>query len=152
MLARIMETFGTSPVGLEPTKNEFEELERYEKHGLTHIRPSRRARQICNVHSRRRSRHDRRREKACIRLDREIHITDQPRKGEWKSVKNAKENSAEKRERYETCKQRKPLWGYQNEADPEVMKMQFYTMLANHDANHAWKIDLSDELSSPPTR
>ena len=38
MLARIMETFGTSPVGLEPTKNEFEELERYEKHGLTHIR------------------------------------------------------------------------------------------------------------------
>lgn len=49
-------------------------------------------------------------------------------------------------------KQRKPLWGYQNEADPEVMKMQFYTMLANHDANHAWKTDLSDELSSPPTR
>ena len=38
MLERIMQTFGTSPVGLEPTKNEFEELCRYEKHGLTHIK------------------------------------------------------------------------------------------------------------------
>ena len=38
MLERIMQTFGTSPVGLEPTKNEFEELCHYEKHGLTHIK------------------------------------------------------------------------------------------------------------------
>ena len=38
ILERIMQTFGTSPVGLEPTKNEFEELCRYEKHGLTHIK------------------------------------------------------------------------------------------------------------------
>ncbi len=35
---RIMKTFGTSPVGLEPVKNEFYELERYTKFGLVHIK------------------------------------------------------------------------------------------------------------------
>lgn len=45
--------------------------------------------------------------------------------GEWQSVKNAEQNSlVHKREWYETWKQRKPLWGYVNEANPEVMKMQ----------------------------
>lgn len=38
MLERIMQTFGTSPVGLEPVKNEFEEICRYENHGLKHIK------------------------------------------------------------------------------------------------------------------
>lgn len=38
MLERIMKTFGTSPVELAPIKNEFEEICRYEKHGLTHIK------------------------------------------------------------------------------------------------------------------
>ena len=43
--------------------------------------------------------------------------------GEWQSVKNAEKNSREhKPEWYETWKQRKPLWGYLNEADPEVME------------------------------
>ena len=43
--------------------------------------------------------------------------------GEWQSVKNAEENSREfKPEWYETWKQRKPLWGYLNEADPKVME------------------------------
>ena len=109
--------------------------------------------------------------------------------GEWQSVKNVKENSALKPEWYETWKKRKPLWGYQNEADPDVMemqidtalehgvnvfiydwywfdnrpflenclndgflkaknvdKMQFYLMWANHNANHLWNIDLSDDF------
>ena len=105
--------------------------------------------------------------------------------GEWQSVKNAvpKENGHDWH--------RKPLWGYQNEADPEVMrqqieqatahgvnvfiydwywydnrpflenclndgflkaenrdKMKFYLMWANHDANHYWNIDLSDDYGS----
>lgn len=38
ILDRIMQTFGTSPVALAPKKNDFEELERYEKHGLVHIK------------------------------------------------------------------------------------------------------------------
>ena len=38
--------------------------------------------------------------------------------GEWQSVKN----STQKENGY--CWNRKPLWGYQNEADPEVMKFQ----------------------------
>ena len=36
--ARILETFGTSPVALTPRKNEFEILERYVALGLTHIK------------------------------------------------------------------------------------------------------------------
>ena len=102
--------------------------------------------------------------------------------GEWQSVKN----SAPKENGYYW--NRKPLWGYQNEADPNVMhfqieqavkhgvnvfiydwywydnrpflenclndgflkadnkdKMHFYLMWANHDANHYWNIDLSDD-------
>ncbi|MBQ9481969.1 MAG: glycoside hydrolase family 99-like domain-containing protein [Clostridia bacterium] len=102
--------------------------------------------------------------------------------GEWQSIKNSKP----KENGY--FWNRKPLWGYVNEADPSVMemqieaavshgvnvfiydwywfdgrpfleqcldngflkatnndKMQFYLMWANHDANHCWNIDLSDE-------
>ncbi len=45
--------------------------------------------------------------------------------GEWQSIKNVEKNSREhKREWYETWKNRKPLWGYVNEADPAVMEMQ----------------------------
>ena len=105
--------------------------------------------------------------------------------GEWQSVKN----SAPKENGYYW--NRKPLWGYQNEADPNVMhdqieqavkhgvnvfiydwywydnrpflenclndgflkadnrdKMQFYLMWANHDANHYWNIDLSDDYGN----
>ena len=36
--ARIMQTFGTSPVPLAPTKNEFEMLETYTAHGLEHVK------------------------------------------------------------------------------------------------------------------
>ena len=102
--------------------------------------------------------------------------------GEWQTVKNSmpKENGY--------FWSRKPLWGYQNEADPAVMreqieaavshgvnvfiydwywydnrpflenclndgflqadnreKMKFYLMWANHDANHCWNRELSDE-------
>jgi len=42
--------------------------------------------------------------------------------GEWQTVKNAKENSHEKPDDY--VWDRKPLWGYVNEADPYVMSMQ----------------------------
>ena len=35
---RISKTFGKSPVPLESVKNEFHEVERYEKYGLTHIK------------------------------------------------------------------------------------------------------------------
>lgn len=102
--------------------------------------------------------------------------------GEWQSVKN----SAPKANGY--FWNRKPLWGYVNEADPAVMEMQikeatkhgvnvfiydwywfddrpflenclndgflkannnqdmqFYLMWANHDANHYWNIDLSED-------
>ena len=102
--------------------------------------------------------------------------------GEWQSVKN----SAPKENGYHWS--RKPLWGYQNEADAKVMEkqieeavshgvnvfiydwywfdnrpflenclndgflkaenrdqMKFYLMWANHDANHYWNIDLSDD-------
>jgi hypothetical protein len=95
-------------------------------------------------------------------------------------------NSAPKENGYHW--NRKPLWGYQNEADPKVMQdqirqavghgvnvfiydwywfdnrpflenclndgflkaenrndMRFYLMWANHDANHYWNIDLSDD-------
>jgi hypothetical protein len=105
--------------------------------------------------------------------------------GEWQSVKN----SATKENGYYW--NRKPLWGYQNEADPNVMhfqieqavkhgvnvfiydwywydnrpflenclndgflkadntdKMHFYLMWANHDANHYWNIDLSDDYGN----
>ena len=45
--------------------------------------------------------------------------------GEWQSVKNAEANSSQyKNEWYETWKLRKPLWGYVNEADPDVMQRQ----------------------------
>ena len=102
--------------------------------------------------------------------------------GEWQSVKNSKPKG-------EYFWNRKPLWGYQNEADPMVMQqqireasehgvnvfiydwywydnrpflenclrdgflraenreqMRFYLMWANHDANHYWNIDLSDDF------
>lgn len=36
--ARILETFGNSPVELSPSEGEFEELERYVAHGLEHIK------------------------------------------------------------------------------------------------------------------
>ena len=107
--------------------------------------------------------------------------------GEWQTVANAKANSAEKPEGY--VWDRKPLWGYVDEADPEVMEMEiekahqhgvnvfiydwywyddrpfleqclnegylkaknnhlvkFYLMWANHNADHMWSVDLSDEL------
>lgn len=42
--------------------------------------------------------------------------------GEWQTVKNVRENSSEKPAEY--VWDRKPLWGYVNEADPYVMSMQ----------------------------
>ena len=55
--------------------------------------------------------------------------------GEWQSVKNAEANSAQyKPEWYETWKDRKPLWGYVNEADPDVMQMQI-ECAAKHGVN-----------------
>ena len=55
--------------------------------------------------------------------------------GEWQSVKNAETNSAQyKPEWYETWKDRKPLWGYVNEADPDVMQMQI-ECAAKHGVN-----------------
>ena len=105
--------------------------------------------------------------------------------GEWQSVKN----SAPKSNGY--FWNRKPLWGYENEADPIVMEkqideatkhgvnvfiydwywfdnrpflenclndgflkaknknqMKFYLMWANHDANHCWNRELSDEYAN----
>lgn len=38
MLSRILDNFGTPPFEIQPVKNKFTELERYENHGLTHIR------------------------------------------------------------------------------------------------------------------
>jgi len=109
--------------------------------------------------------------------------------GEWQTVKNVKKNSIDKPQGY--VWDRKPLWGYVNEANPDVMEMQincasrhgvnvfiydwywydgrpflenclndgylkaknndlvkFYIMWANHDANHMWSIDNSDEFES----
>jgi len=109
--------------------------------------------------------------------------------GEWQTVHHAKHNTAGKPEGY--VWDRKPLWGYVNEANPDVMEMEircarahgvnvfiydwywyddrpflenclndgylkaknndlvkFYLMWANHDANHMWRVDLSDELRS----
>ena len=55
--------------------------------------------------------------------------------GEWQSVKNAEENSRQfKPEWYETWKMRKPLWGYLNEADPEVMEKHI-DCAVNHGVN-----------------
>lgn len=105
--------------------------------------------------------------------------------GEWQSVKN----SHPKSNGYYW--NRKPLWGYVNEANPIVMekqideatrhgvnvfiydwywfdnrpflenclnegflkaknrnKMKFYLMWANHDANHCWNRELSDEYGN----
>ncbi|MFA6948281.1 MAG: glycoside hydrolase family 99-like domain-containing protein [Eubacteriales bacterium] len=102
--------------------------------------------------------------------------------GEWQTVKNSKRKTPS------YYWNRKPLWGYENEADPYVMQSQidcaadhgvnvfiydwywydrrpfleqcldngylraknndrvkFYLMWANHDANHLWNIDQSDE-------
>ncbi|MBE6645644.1 MAG: hypothetical protein E7612_09790 [Ruminococcaceae bacterium] len=107
--------------------------------------------------------------------------------GEWQTVHNAKINSSKKPYGYEW--NRRPVWGYVNEANPDIMEMEinvahrygvnvfiydwywyddrpflenclndgylkaknndlvkFYLMWANHDANHSWSIDLSDEL------
>ena len=45
--------------------------------------------------------------------------------GEWQTVKNAEKNSALKREWYaEHWHGRQPVWGYCNEANPDVMQMQ----------------------------
>ena len=45
--------------------------------------------------------------------------------GEWQSVKNIEANSFKyKPEWYDTWKKRKPLWGYVNEANADVMQMQ----------------------------
>lgn len=38
MLSRILAHFGEPPFAVKPEKNKFEELERYESHGLTHIK------------------------------------------------------------------------------------------------------------------
>ena len=107
--------------------------------------------------------------------------------GEWQTVKNVQKNSSGKPADY--VWDRKPLWGYVNEADPAVMEMEidcayrhgvnvfiydwywyddrpflegclndgylkaknnnlvkFYLMWANHNADHMWSVDLSDEL------
>lgn len=42
--------------------------------------------------------------------------------GEWQTVKNIRQNSANKPDDY--IWNRKPLWGYVNEANPDVMQMQ----------------------------
>ena len=55
--------------------------------------------------------------------------------GEWQTVKNAEANAlAYKPEWYETWKKRKPLWGYVNEANPDVMQMQIECAV-NHGVN-----------------
>ena len=109
--------------------------------------------------------------------------------GEWQSVHNAPSDTALKPEGY--VWNRKPLWGYVNEANPDVMEMEincayrhgvnvfiydwywyddrpflenclndgylkaknnylvkFYLMWANHNANHMWNIDLSDQINN----
>ncbi len=38
ILKRILDNFGTPPFEIKPVKNNFTELERYENHGLTHIK------------------------------------------------------------------------------------------------------------------
>ena len=108
--------------------------------------------------------------------------------GEWQSVKNVHENDVNKPSDY--VWDRRPLWGYVNEANPDVMEMEincahkhgvnvfiydcywyddrpflenclndgylkaknndlvkFYIMWANHNADHTWNIDLSDEMA-----
>ena len=52
--------------------------------------------------------------------------------GEWQSVKNAPQNSAGKPDGY--CWSRKPLWGYVNEANPDVMEMEI-SCAYNHGVN-----------------
>ena len=52
--------------------------------------------------------------------------------GEWQTVKNARKNSAEKPRDY--VWDRKPLWGYVNEANPDVMEMQI-NCAYNHGVN-----------------
>lgn len=47
--------------------------------------------------------------------------------GEWQSVKNAVEKRGQRKD--EISRPRKPLWGYVNEADPQVMKMEIETAL-----------------------
>lgn len=42
--------------------------------------------------------------------------------GEWQSVHNVRENSKDKPKDY--CWDRRPLWGYVNEANPDVMEME----------------------------
>lgn len=58
--------------------------------------------------------------------------------GEWQSVKNAEKNSAKKMDWYNSW-QRKPLWGYVNEADPKVMEMQI-----NEARNHGVNVFIYD--------
>ena len=52
--------------------------------------------------------------------------------GEWQTVNNAKKNSVKKPARYEW--NRRPLWGYVNEANPEVMEMEI-ACAAKHGVN-----------------
>ena len=109
--------------------------------------------------------------------------------GEWQTVHNVKKNSVGKPKNY--VWDRRPLWGYVNEANPDIMEMQincaykhgvnvfiydwywydgrpflencltdgylratnnnlvkFYIMWANHNANHVWSIDHSDECGN----
>ena len=55
--------------------------------------------------------------------------------GEWQTVKDAEANAlVHKPEWYETWKKRKPLWGYVNEANPDVMQMQIECAV-NHGVN-----------------
>ena len=52
--------------------------------------------------------------------------------GEWQTVKNARQNSGEKPKDY--VWDRKPLWGYVNEANPDVMEMEI-SCAARHGVN-----------------
>ena len=52
--------------------------------------------------------------------------------GEWQTVRNAMKNSGEKPEGYKW--ERKPLWGYVNEANPDVMEMEI-ECAARHGVN-----------------
>ncbi len=61
--------------------------------------------------------------------------------GEWQTVKNAHEVLPYKPAGY--VWDRKPLWGYVNEADPYVMEMEIEAAL-DHDANSLWDRRTSD--------
>ena len=52
--------------------------------------------------------------------------------GEWQTVHNAKKNSGRKPADYQWDK--RPLWGYVNEANPDVMEMEI-ACAAKHGVN-----------------